>query len=80
MLDSTANITRLSPTGRRGTEVARTVLSGVAFAGFATQFLADDSPQCAIQVLPFLRLSQRIVNLGLLEALAGLNAALGGIR
>ena len=30
-----------------GATVAGTLLSGVAFAGFATQFLADDSPQCA---------------------------------
>ncbi len=30
-----------------GATVSGTLLSGVAFAGFATQFLADDSPQCA---------------------------------
>ena len=83
MLDSTANITRLSPTGRKGTEVARTVLSGVAFAGFATQFLADDSPQCAFQVFAFLRLPQGLVNQGLIAALAGLRFEIlddGGIQ
>ena len=66
-----------------GATVDGTLLSGVASAGFATQFLADDSPQCAFQVFAFLRLPQGLVNQGLIAALAGLRFEIlddGGIQ
>ena len=80
MLASTANNTRLSATGCAGIEVALTDLSGTASARFRTQFLANDLPQYVFRVCVFLRLPQGLVNHGLIEALAGLNAGLGAIR